>query len=75
MNFGKWIPVSEALPPKPEGESENYLVTIQGLEVKVLSYVKTDWKGEENCHWEWMNKNCPWEIIAWMPLPEPYLEK
>lgn len=59
-----WIPVSERVPE--EMASTNYLVTIKGYGVDVANYVpitKT-----------WYCLSIPCEVIAWMPLPEPYHE-
>ena len=60
----KWIPVSEKLPE----ETGWYIVTIRtekGIAVCEQSYRK----GEN--HWTTLKGI---EVIAWMPLPEPYKE-
>ena len=60
----KWIPVSERL-PDIHNYSAKYLTTVKGVGVHILSFTECD--GE---HW-WEYK----DVIAWMPLPEPYTEK
>lgn len=56
---GGWIPVSEMLP-------EKYTYT---LWCASSGYVRSDYFNGE--FWEDAKKYC-YEIIAWMPLPEPY---
>lgn len=67
-----WIPVSERLPEQPYG----CLVTIEDEEPmtgqwfeNILPYF-VGWDGER-----WNDSDgeqCPFEVIAWMPLPETY---
>ena len=66
-----WIPVTERL-PKPR---ESVIISVNGK--------YGDWIGE-GCYWETTENHVIWkgyrwnatywddEIIAWMPLPEPY---
>ena len=68
----QWIPVSERLPEEPYG----CLVTVWDTEPmtceefeNILPYF-VGWDGEQ-----WSDadgEQCPFEVIAWMPLPEPY---
>ena len=68
----QWIPVSERLPEKPYG----CLVTVWDEEPmtgemfeNLLPYF-VGWDGEQ---WnDGDGQQCPFEVIAWMPLPEPY---
>lgn len=53
----RWIPVSERLPE----EAGVYLVTMKDHEVYELSFSDERWFVQGND-----------EIVAWMPLPEPY---
>lgn len=55
---GKWVPVSERLP-----EDGYWLWSATSGEVKKDFY----WQG----HWELAEK-FGYEVVAWMPLPEPY---
>ena len=67
----KWIPVSERLP------EYNYacLVTVLALPKEDQGIVYPDyvgWDGEA-----WANSDgcvIPFEVVAWMPLPEPFKE-
>ena len=65
---GEWIPCSEALPPKPK---EN-----RAFDKKPVYIVSVN--GEDYPHralWNGVNFTDGWhilDVIAWMPLPEPY---
>lgn len=68
----KWIPVSERLPEQPY----SCLVTIEYEEPMTGQLFETilpyfvGWDGER---WNDADgEQCPFEVIAWMPLPEPY---
>ena len=70
MNDG-WIPVKERLPAV---EKKSYLVTYQAKNGR--RYVKEaycEYTGESPYAAYWTKKN-KGEVIAWMPLPEPYRE-
>ena len=65
---GEWIPCSEALPPKPEenrafDKKPVYLVSVNGEDYPFRAF------------WNGVNFTDGWhilDVIAWMPLPEPY---
>lgn len=62
--LGEWIPCSERLPE----ERGNYLATIK---VEAGTFVIYVWFGEEG----WIDGYSePINVIAWMPLPQPYME-
>lgn len=68
----RWIPVEERTPEKPK---ENPLYDNKPLEIYLVSVKNTDcvirafWNGESFTDgWEKLN------VLAWMPLPEPYKE-
>ena len=88
---GKWIPVSERLPELSETpyyidaisgeklyESERVLVfgeNEHGFDCSVASVVYSS----EEWHYEWSgaydSADTQMEVLAWMPLPEPYAER
>lgn len=72
---GRWIPCEERMPDDVEG-SYGCIATVMntdirtGEEVEVLlpypvGYDGKIWIDDEGCE-------CPYEVIAWMPLPKPY---
>ncbi len=69
----KWVKTSEQLPPRPEyHRSGHYLATVDNGQVVAVDWVLVRRKsGAEFQRWEWHGKICPWEVIAWMPLPKP----
>ena len=69
-----WIPVEQALPEEPFGclvtVWDTNPVTMDEFE-NILPYF-VGWDGEQ---WnDGDGQQCPFEVIAWMPLPEPYKE-
>lgn len=58
-----WIPVSERL-PEIKNYTSLYLVTLSNGSVRIGEFTESN--GEN--WWDW-NKD---DVIAWMPLPEPY---
>ena len=64
----RWIPVSERLPE----EHKEVLTCGLGGYIEIQSF-------EDSYDGYWENKNGDWsdldEIIAWMPLPQPYKEE
>ncbi|MBR3052855.1 MAG: DUF551 domain-containing protein [Firmicutes bacterium] len=70
-----WIPVSERLPEEPFGclvtVWDTNPVTMDEFE-NILPYF-VGWDGEQ---WnDGDGEMCPFEVIAWMPLQEPYKEE
>lgn len=64
-----WIPCSERLPEA----SGKYLVTIKWSDDSGEEHtnINTSWYKEPyDAGWEWSNI----DVVAWMPLPEPYKE-
>ena len=68
----KWIPVSERLPDKPFG----CLVTVMDTEpmtCEEFENILPYFVGYDGEQWNDADgEQCPFEILAWMPLPEPY---
>ena len=73
MKFGEWILISEQLPPEPKEYGDNYITTVNNNQVVVMKYKKTTIRGEEILRWEYMGRISNWNVIAWMPMPEPYI--
>lgn len=65
-----WITVSERLPKKPkiDGDSDGYIVQTRHVAQPFIGY----WDGRE---WTDEEVDVVDEVIAWMPLPEPYREE
>ena len=68
----QWIPVSERLPEEPFG----CLVTVWDTNPVTMDEVENilpyfvGWDGKQ---WnDGDGEQCPFEVIAWMPLPEPW---
>ena len=69
-----WIPVEQALPEEPFGclvtVMDTNPVTMEEFE-NLLPYF-VGWDGEQ---WnDGDGEQCPFEVLAYMPLPEPYKE-
>ena len=67
----QWIPCSERL---PEEEEEDFLVT--DGESMAVGYYRQDARAWDSTDFGWIeNKEKGYginEVVAWMPLPEPY---
>lgn len=62
----RWIPVTERLPEK-EGQ---YLVSCDScFAIEIATYINDKGDSWFCCDW-----NHPENVVAWMPLPEPYKE-
>lgn len=83
-NKGEWIPVTERTP-----EDGTYLVTLEGFyggepRINIRSFAKDLNKVNEfdfpEQKWGWYDYDIEYgyledtDVIAWMPLPEPYKE-
>lgn len=70
----RWIPVTERLPEKPFG----CLVTIwdtNPITMDEFENILPYFVGWDGSQWNDADgEQCPFEVIAWMPLPEPYRE-
>ena len=66
----KWIPCSKEQPPKPEDVTrQEYIVQAKGvIEPYIASWDGEKWFYDEFGGYEVEEGN----ILAWMPLPEPY---
>ena len=67
-----WIPVTERLPEEPFGclvtVCDTDPVTLEDFE-NILPY----FVGYDGKQWnDYEGEQCPFEVLAWMPLPEPY---
>ena len=74
IEYGTWIPCSERLPK----DAEEYHVT-QYNKNAVTEYCDGYRTAriffDDNGWWDDIDVLAGWEIIAWMPLPEPYREE
>lgn len=78
LSANQWIPCSERL-PNEHGEYLVYYKTNKHEHIKILEYGVAEQHGEtiNNC---WFKPNCDFNdsiynnVIAWQPLPEPYVE-
>lgn len=68
----RWIPVGDRLPEEPEPETDleylpEYIVMIRGAQLPtVLSY-------EGKGRWWHAGDDAYYPIVAWIPMPEPYM--
>lgn len=75
MSKNDWIPCSERLPeiPKNSFDTKNYLVCCESGVIMTFR-----WCDGWNCHYnlnDGINREFEVDdVIAWMPLPEPYKE-
>ena len=71
----RWIPVTEALPNNSDWVLGQIRETDSGYLwiPRVVEYreIKDDWY-EDSIGWLKKNPDHAFEVIAWMPLPEPY---
>jgi hypothetical protein len=69
----QWIPVSER-PPKTDNWRTAFNVTTKQGKVMPMEWENTTVRGKPVSRWIWNDRIAPWEVIAWMPLPEKYTE-
>lgn len=79
MNVGKWIPVSERLPDEDYWTGENFYYS---ADVLMTVYNAEDEETIIDCGYTIDGRWCSdttdcfvpswWEVLAWMPLPEPW---
>lgn len=74
----QWIPVTEQLPEKSSPWRTGYLATVTSDTWSEPSVMYVEWetttvRGKEVSRWIWNDKLFPkcWNLVAWMPLPEP----
>ena len=79
----KWIPVSEQLPSEygvylvtmtEKAKAEELGFDVDEIDVRKMRYNSNGWQLPRHIP-SWINEVVTDEVIAWMPLPEPYLEE
>lgn len=68
-----WIPVTERL-PKTEKWLTSFITTTANGDVIPMQWENTTVRGKSVSRWVWQGKISPWEVIAWMSLPQPFKE-
>lgn len=63
-----WIPCSERLPEEQGWYLAHVKHTLNGL----VTIEKVLWKKSKYCSLKFYRKGNDCEVVAWMPLPEPY---
>lgn len=64
-NEQRWVPVSERLPDR----CVNVLVQLDGDWIEISALIGDVWQNQWGLY-------CPTnDVVAWMPLPEPYAER
>ena len=70
----EWISVNERLPGLPEYVGDTYIVCTEDGKVLAMEWSHNKWakteKGREP-RWKWLDRNTPWPVTHWMPLPPP----
>lgn len=74
-----WIPVTERLPETKDWRT-TFMVTVECDSWKskrttmAMEWENTKLRGKPVSRWIWNNRLLPheWEVIAWMPLPDPW---
>lgn len=81
MSDFRWIPVTERLPENGLcGYSENVLITYEingARRVATATLQRTEVRGKSVVRWKttFAGRILEYEVIAWMPFPEPYKEE
>ena len=81
MMENKWIPYPENTPVELKSISgmKQYIVTMQSEYAKfttVATWARATVRGNVIHRWEYDHRiGFPWNVIAFMELPEPYQEK
>jgi len=71
---GRWIPCSERLPEEDDYKPFSYYEDGAILFCTKNGKVGFGWYYESTKEWANEDDHTPGEVIAWMPLPEPYKE-
>ena len=74
-SYVEWIPVTERLPFAEYGESKSVLCCMESGLQEVLYHNGGNWCHPTGEVYIWINHKNGWHdaVVAWMPLPEPYV--
>ena len=67
----KWIPANKELPKTDKWRTTFNVTTDTGI-VTSMDWENTIVRGKPVSRWIWQGKIAPWEVVAWMELPEPW---
>lgn len=72
-----WIPCEERLPHAEYGESDSVLCQLENDTMKVLYWNGGNWHHPTGELYHSVNHKNGWHnrVVAWMPLPTPYMKE
>lgn len=77
MKFGEWTKTADQMPPEPKNVfvRDYYLAITENNLVIAVEYRKETISNKEIIRWKWMERICPWKIVAYMPFPQAYKDE
>ncbi|ERL22718.1 hypothetical protein HMPREF1986_00329 [Oribacterium sp. oral taxon 078 str. F0263] len=71
----EWIPCRERMPEADGEYIVTYCVYRESYGVTEMTFSTDKVRGKTVKRWHWHNYISTCEVIAWMPLPDPYMRK